>query len=316
MNTLSSLANSRFLPQKMSDVLAAANPSTPSRLPKLQTIEQASNDDVVSLSDAGLALAKRANDLGSATIDMAQSLINNFAKQLFGDAAKDMKISFDSASISAMAGFSSTVQHGSGPNGSSDATTMSVQEASDFIGKGQITTADGHVYNFEVEVHYQAMAEASASSWTRNGNNSEINNDAGVSSNQHASTHDHRHHADTAQTPVTTAQTAADSPSQASQDLRAHFPGSIQDLFSLLDDGKLKMTFQLPATGVGNQAQRNGNLTLRLLDLLTSPTSQSKKLNNAYVDEAKLKPVQLESKPVTPDTVVNTAAIPESMHSA
>lgn len=312
MNTLSSLASSRFLPQKMSDVLAAANPSTANRLPKLQSLEHASNDDVVSLSDAGVALAKRANDLGLATIDMAQSLINNFASQLFGDAAKGMKISFDSASVSMMAAYSASVQHSNGPGGSADATAMSVQESSDFIGKGQITTADGHVYNFEVEVHYQAMAEASASSWTPNADNSGLANGIGLP----VYAHPVQQHVQTDQAPVTRPQTAADWPSSAPQDLRAHFPGSIKDLFSLLDDGKLKLAFQLPASGGGNQVARNGSLTLRLLDLLQAPGTQAKKLKDAYQDDVKLQATKLETRSATPETVANTAAIPESKLSA
>ncbi|WP_295756500.1 hypothetical protein [Undibacterium sp.] len=309
MNTLSSLASSHFLPQKMTDGLAAAKPSAQNRPAKLPLLAPASNHDMVNLSDTGVELARRANDLGMATIDMAQSLVNNFAKQLFGDAAKGMKISFDSASISTMAGFSASIQHSSGPGGSSDATAMSVQEASDFIGKGQITTADGHVYNFEVEVHYQAMAALSTSSSSNNGDNPRLNHDAGTPANEHAQAHQH-HHTDGSQAPVATPPTAADLASQAPQNLRAHFPGSIQDLFSLLDDGKLQVAFQLPATGAGNQTPRSGNLTLRLLDLLKAPSLQAKKINDAYIDDAKQNNAKLETKPAAPDIVANTAATP------
>jgi hypothetical protein len=312
MNTLSSLASNRFLPQKMTDGLAAAKAFTQSRPPKLQSLEPTSNNDIVNLSDTGVELARRANDLGIATIDMAQSLVNNFAKQLFGDAAKGMKISFDSASISTMAAFSASVQHSSGPSSSSDATAMSVQEASDFIGKGQITTADGHVYNFEVEVHYQAMATLSTSSSTSNLDTPKRKNDVGAPAKEYAHAHqDQGHHADASRL-----SRAADLVSQAPQNLRAHFPGSIQDLFSLLDDGKLQIAFQLPATGAGNQTPRSGNLTLRLLDLLKAPSLQAKKINDAYVDDAKQKTAKLETKPAAPDTVANTAATPASTQSA
>jgi hypothetical protein len=307
MNTLSSLASSRFLPQKMNDVLAAANHFTQADLPKLQSPGRASNDDVVTLSDAGVALAKRANDLGNATIDMAQSLISNFASQLFGDAAKDMKISFDNASISAMAGFSATVEHNSGVNGSSDAASLSVQEASDFIGKGQITTADGHVYNFEVEVHYQAIAEASASSWTRNANNPGIENDADTPGNAHAQSH-RQSHGDADQ--------ASAMASLARRDLSAHFPGSMKELFSLLDGGKLTMGFHLPATGVDNQPSRNGSLTLHLLDLLKAPNAQSKKRNDAYLDDVEANSAKLETTAAAVGAVANGAVNPRSAQAA
>jgi hypothetical protein len=315
MNTLSSLASSHFLPQKMTDGLAAAKPSAQNRPAKLSSLEPASNNDMVNLSDAGVELAKRANDLGIATIDMAQSLVNNFAKQLFGDAAKGMKISFDSASILTMAGFSASVQHSHGPSGSSDATAISVQEASDFIGKGQITTADGHVYNFEVEVHYQAMAALSTSSSTNNVDNPRVRHDAGAPANEYAQAHQH-HHIDGSQAPVATPPTATDLASQAPQNLRAHFPGSIKDLFSLLDDGKLQVAFQLPATGANNPTPRSGNLTLHLLDLLKAPSLQAKKINDAYIDDAKQNTAKLEIKPAAPDILAYSAATPPSTLSA
>ena len=317
MNTLSLIESSHFFPQKMTDGLVAAKPSAQNRPAKLPSLEPASNNDMVNLSDAGVELAKRANDLGIATIDMAQSLVNNFAKQLFGDGAKGMKISFDSAGISTMAGFSASVQHSRGPSGSSDTTAISVQEASDFFGKGQITTADGHVYNFEVEVHYQAMAALSTSSSTNNADNPKVKNDANPSANEQTQAHqDQRRYTDTNQVPVALPQTAKELPSQARQDLRAHFPGSVKELFSLLDDGKLQIAFQLPAAGASNQAPRSGNLTLHLLDLLKAPSLQAKKINNAYIDDAKQNTAKLEIKPAAPDIVAYSAATPPSTLSA
>lgn len=274
MNPLPSLANGRFLPQKMTEVLAAANPVAPQALPKVQQAASASNDDVVSLSDAGVALAKRANQLGNASIDMAQSLVSTFAEQLFGDAAKGMKISFDSASVSAMAGYSAVLEHSSSANGTSDAAAFRVQETADFVGKGQITTADGHVYNFSVEVHYQAMAEAQASTWTAN------QDTAPQFGRAHAENHNHHQHssADTGTEPAAA--------SQPMQQLHARFPGTVKELFNLLDDGKLNLSFQLPGHGEGAKAAGYGNLTLHLLDLLKAPAAEAKKLSDAYATQA------------------------------
>jgi hypothetical protein len=279
MNILPSLANGRFLPQRMTEVLAAANSVASPALPKVQQTTGASNDDKVSLSDAGIALARRANELGNATIDMAQSLVSTFAGQLFGDAAKGMKISFDSASISAMAGFSAVLEHTSGANGSTDAAALRVQEASDFTGKGQITTADGHVYNFSVEVHYQAMAAAQASNWS-------ANQDATPQLGRaHAENHSrHLHSSGYGGTEPAVA-------SQSTQQLNAGFPGTIKQLFNLLDDGKMNLSFQLPGhgNGEGAKAGRYGNLTLHLLDLLKAPAPASaadaKKLSDAYAKQ-------------------------------
>jgi hypothetical protein len=283
MNILPSLANGRFLPQRMTEVLAAANSVASPALPKVQQTTGASNDDKVSLSDAGIALARRANELGNATIDMAQSLVSTFAGQLFGDAAKGMKISFDSASISAMAGFSAVLEHTSGANGSTDAAALRVQEASDFTGKGQITTADGHVYNFSVEVHYQAMAAAQASNWS-------ANQDAAPQLGRvHTENHiGHQHSSDYGGTEPATAPATAP---QSTQQLNAGFPGTIKQLFNLLDDGKMNLFFQLPGhgNGEGAKAGRYGNLTLHLLDLLKAPAPASaadaKKLNDAYAKQ-------------------------------
>jgi hypothetical protein len=300
MNILPSLANGRFLPQRMTEVLAAANSVASPALPKVQQTTGASNDDKVSLSDAGIALARRANELGNATIDMAQSLVSTFAGQLFGDAAKGMKISFDSASISAMAGFSAVLEHTSGANGSTDAAALRVQEASDFTGKGQITTADGHVYNFSVEVHYQAMAEAQASSWS-------ANQDAAPQLGRaHAENHSgHQHSSDYGGTEPATAP-------QSTQQLNAGFPGTIKQLFNLLDDGKMNLSFQLPGhgNGEGAKAGRYGNLTLHLLDLLRAPAPASaadaKKLSDAYAKQTNA------AMPVT-TPAANSPAVPASV---
>jgi hypothetical protein len=277
MNILPSLANGRFLPQRMTEVLAAANSVASPALPKVPQTTGVSSDDMVSLSDAGIALARRANDLGNATIDMAQSLVTTFAAQLFGDAAKGMKISFDSASVSAMAGFSAALERNSSANGTSDAAALRVQEAADFIGKGQITTADGHVYNFSVEVHYQAMAEVQASSWTAN--------QAAAPQLGRAHAENHRRN----QMSSSEAEPAATS--QSVQQLNARFPGTIKELFNLLDDGKMNLSFQLPGhgNGEGAKAGRYGSLTLHLLDLLKAPAPASaadaKKLSDAYAKQ-------------------------------
>lgn len=125
--------------------------------------------DKVSLSDYGQllaqgqdALSQRAQGLGSATANLAQNLLSQFAGNLFGDAGKGLQISFDDASISSQSTFSAARQRTSGANGSSDAAGFRLEDASSFVGHGKITTADGRSFDFEVEVRYQSVIQGAA----------------------------------------------------------------------------------------------------------------------------------------------------------
>ena len=116
-------------------------------------VDKARND-MVSLSKGGIDLQQRVESLGHSTVDMAQSLVGSFAQQLFGDAAKDATISFDSISLDTSASFAAGVAHTEGAGRVTDAAAFSLTESSHFIGKGTITTADGRTFDFEVEVHH------------------------------------------------------------------------------------------------------------------------------------------------------------------
>ena len=274
MNTLSSLGTQWFLPQKMADVLKAADAGLTPALASHAPGVNAGNDDVVSLSALGLDLAKRSSEIGNASIDMAQNLVSSFARQLFGDAATGMTVSFDSASASATVGLSAALEHRSGGNGSRDSAALNFQESSDFVGKGQITTADGHRYTFEVEVHYQATLEMATSSTQRT--HSEDGKTANILGN--------KPDAASASGPQKT-------PRPAVNDLNAHFPGTVAELFRMLDSNKLNLLFQSPSTGQG-KANSSGNsttgkseagsLTLRLLDLVKMPATAHMTFTNAY----------------------------------
>ncbi len=277
MNSLSSLGSHYFLPQKMTDVLNAASaipPLSPQKnLPGLSAV----NDDIVSLSDTGLALARRASDLGTTTINAAKNFVTDFAQQLFGDAANGMTISFESASLSAMADFSQLVEHSAVANSNSgsassdmNAAAMDLHESSDFVGKGVIVTADGHRYHFEVEVHYQAMVEAV-----------EVNR----LNDMISGTHDHlplsaAGHPDSGKRQSTEHRPAV---SSSAQDLMTRFPGSINDLFALLDrHNTLKLLFDLPSGGAGEGSPKQGSATLHLLDRVESAPANVKKLSALY----------------------------------
>jgi len=231
--------------------------------------------DAVSLSKNALdlstqGLAKRADELGNATIDVAQNFMTSFAQSLFGDAAKGATLSFDEASISAQSGFAAIARHSEGPNGVSDGAAFSLNESSHFIGKGTITTADGQSFDFEIEVQYESRVEAAASRTS----SSAAPGQSG-------------------QTP------AADKDALPSKQLPdVDFGGNLGDLFKLL--GRyLQSQVSAPADANADAnadsakaADQGGTLSLRLLNLInhatllddkTTPADQrAKALADAY----------------------------------
>ena len=260
MNFLSSLGSGLFTPSRTGALLPAIAQQFPNsqKAPSSQAVPAR---DTASLSKTGIdlskqqdALAQRVDTLGGATVDMAQNFLTNFAQSLFGDAAKGMTIEFDSASVSASSSFSAAVQHSEGPQGSSDAAGFRLEDSASFTGKGVITTADGHRFNFEVEVQYQAVAEAAAS------------RTAGVS-NQQADRAGQRQHE----------QEAA-----PQHNLSVDFPGTVADLFHMMEQNKLQMSFLFPANEQSDETAKQGSLMLRLLGLIDSPNTLNTKLAKAY----------------------------------
>jgi hypothetical protein len=147
MNPLS-LLNNRTMP---SPYLASAEKGiTPTAKP--DTAVQKSRD----------VLASRADDLGKATTDLAQNLMQGFAQQLFGDAAKGMTFRFDQAELSTSSNFTAAAQQ----SADGVAAGFRLEDASHFNGKGKLFTADGRQFDFEIDVRYQSILEgASASSF-------------------------------------------------------------------------------------------------------------------------------------------------------
>jgi hypothetical protein len=118
----------------------------------------------VSLSSTGLDLQQRIGALGHATVDLAQNLLNGFAKDMFGDAMEGATIDFDSVSLESASSFAAGVMSSEGADGVFNAAAFSLKDSSHFIGKGTITLADGQKYDFEIEVQYEASLQAGASS--------------------------------------------------------------------------------------------------------------------------------------------------------
>ena len=116
----------------------------------------------VALSSKALDLQQRVAGLGNATVDLAQNLLGNFAGKMFGDAMKGATIDFDAVSLESTSTFAAGAMHTQGANGTTDAAAFSLTDSSHFLGKGTITLADGHKYDFEVEVQYDASLSAGA----------------------------------------------------------------------------------------------------------------------------------------------------------
>ncbi|MTW11204.1 hypothetical protein GM658_11390 [Pseudoduganella eburnea] len=201
-------------------------------------VNDVNSDSAVSLSSNAVDLQKRVEQLGNRTVDMAQDLIGSFAKSLLGDNAKGAKISFDSVALESNASFGAAALHAEGSDGVSDALGFSLSEDSHFLGKGTITTADGRKLNFEVEIKYEARATAGAAS--------------SVPSRR-------KENAD--QNP------AMPLPKVDFPDI--DFPGSLADLFRLMDKSVSATVKQPDEQGKESDA---GKLSMRLLKLVDSAT--------------------------------------------
>jgi hypothetical protein len=209
---------------------ASASGKLAARLPMVESVTQLA--DTVSISEQGLAA--RAADLGSATTDYAQAFISSFVRQLFGDDAKGATLSFDSATLAANASFSASAEMASGPEGSASSASFSLSESASFIGKGQIVTADGQRFEFEIEVNYEASVRASATQASARDAQVEVPDSAALVGKQLPD---------------------------------IEFPGSLADLFKLL--GR-----ELQTSGPHNPDRPDkgvdGKLSLRLLRLVNS----------------------------------------------
>jgi hypothetical protein len=200
------------------------------RLPVVDAIPRASN--TVSLSSQ--ALSARADQLGNATVDVAQQFIRNFATSLFGDKAAGATLTFESAAVSANASFSASAASTSSAAGSVNAASFALTESAHFIGKGQIVTGDGHTFQFEVEVRYDATAQVGS----------------------------------TQATSSPPAVAAPDTLALMGRQLPAiEFPGSLADLFKLLGRD---LELAAPHNPGRNDAGENGKLSLRLLRLVNA----------------------------------------------
>jgi len=216
-------------------------------------VQDVNSGSAVSLSSNAVDLQKRVEQLGNRTVDMAQNLLGSFAKNLLGDNAKGAQISFDSVELESNASFEAGALHAEGGDGVSDALGFSLSENSHFLGKGTITTADGRKLNFEVEIQYEAKATAAA-----------------------ATSVPSRRKDQAEQNP------AMPLPKVDFPDI--DFPGSLADLFRLMDKNVSGIVKQQDDQGKESDA---GKLSMRLLKLVDSAATLDSYLPPNASDKAK-----------------------------
>jgi hypothetical protein len=207
---------------------ASASGKVPARLPVVEPVALSSNN--VSLSQE--ALNARVAELGDRTVDVAQNFLSKFAESLFGDAAKGATFNFSAISVTADTSLSTSVEHFENADGSVDTAALQFHESSSFIGRGQITTNDGQVFDFDIEVRYEASITAT-SQQTRSAE----------------------------QAPAESQPMAALTGKQLPE---VKFPGSLSDLFKLLG-----RELEVSADSGKNDGNK-GNLSLRLIRLVNT----------------------------------------------
>ncbi|WP_342113682.1 hypothetical protein [Pseudoduganella sp. OTU4001] len=249
MNSLNSIGPRQF----QNSQLTPALPQVDSKTSRANAIKEVSSDNAVSLSSNAVDLQKRVDRLGNKTVDMAQNLIGSFAQKLLGDNAKGATIDFDSVELEASSSFSAGALHAEGANGVTDAFGFSLNEDSHFIGKGTITTADGRKLAFEVEIKYESSLTAAAAS----------------------------------SVPSRRQDMASQNPAMPLPEVEfpdIDFPGSLADLFRLMDRNISAAIKQL---GEDGQEQEAGNLTMRLLKMVDAETPLDTYLPPNASDKAK-----------------------------
>ncbi|HEY0064028.1 MAG TPA: hypothetical protein VGC21_18070 [Telluria sp.] len=133
--------------------IASATGKVAARLPTVDPV--ALQDDVVSLSVLGLQAPAGAS---ASVSDSAQSFVSAVAQNLFGDSAQTASVSYNLASFKA----SRTLTAVGSQNDTPRPEAFGLDQSITFTGSGQIATADGQEFDFEVAVKYEAVAKAGA----------------------------------------------------------------------------------------------------------------------------------------------------------
>lgn len=131
---------------------APASGKVAARLPTVDPVSL--QDDIVSLSILGL---QAPGDVAASASDSAQNLVSRIAQNLFGSDAQTTTVSYNLASLKTQPVLPAV---GTLSESSRD-VTFSLNQSINFTGTGQIATADGQVFDFEVAIKYAAKVEAS-----------------------------------------------------------------------------------------------------------------------------------------------------------
>ncbi|QDQ28625.1 hypothetical protein FNU76_20970 [Chitinimonas arctica] len=108
-------------------------------------------------------LSRRVAGLNDAMTDMAGQLARQFAGLLLGDDAEGASITFDQTSLATQSSFSAFSASRSDANGTQRAAGFRLDDASQFLGHGYITTSDGRRFEFEMEIRYESSQSATVS---------------------------------------------------------------------------------------------------------------------------------------------------------
>lgn len=207
--------------------LAPASGNVAARLPVVDPVSL--YNDNVSLSPQ--SMTNRLGALATSTVDTAQTFLDTFVGKLFGDAAKGATVKFDAVAVQAQSAYTAS----STQDGNVRGSAFALDESASFIGTGQLVTADGRSFDFELEVSYEASTR--------------------VATEQ------------TGELPAQARQQLISLPDVLVLTGKplppVKFPGSLDDLFKLL--GR-----ELEANINGAAGEGGGNLSLRLLRLVDS----------------------------------------------
>ena len=131
--------------QAMAAQYASASGKVAAKLPTVDPV--ALQDDLVSISRQG---QQTPASPAKSTSESAQSLMNTFARRLFGEDASTASVAYNLAS------FGSAVSDAARPDGAAavQAGALALEQRASFTGTGQIDTEDGRSFDFELKVKY------------------------------------------------------------------------------------------------------------------------------------------------------------------
>jgi len=177
-----------------------------------------------------------------AGINTMQDLLDSFARQLFGNAAGQMAVGFDAAGVAAACGYAGLLHDKRGHDKLGKGA---------FIGKGVITTADGHYLTFAAELHGQPPLAAGAR-------------------------------------PAATAYSMGPAlPSDGRRkSLTLAFPGSLDELLGALVENELARLFAAPSAPGDEAALPAATVTLHLMDLAQTAQALARQVAALYRQSA------------------------------